>query len=309
VGNVTYEATGKNVHAPIPKIQRVLGLDAGKWLPIDLTDSPIANCARYNDYYFNNAYIDLWAPGYEGLQQIIGAADADFTYAWELQNISDFNNARALRAGVFGYITVWAALVCRALKIRMHYVGYVAALITAFETFRGFEEFKNSGLHSTYPWFTSVQSNYLNYLPTLITMLKVDLGANDSESFLKNYYIDTASRYNAWMFGLTFIPGVNVKRLGASMGQTAGSRLGNYATFTRYGLRADIDRALTEAYLNDTSLTGQIAINDPAVGVSCGDTIKLNFLDEVFLNLKAFGVAMSFSPESISYSVTVKRLF
>lgn len=312
-GEEPWKAVVDTILATIPKISRVSSLDSGKWLPVDLSDSPTAAAARYNGYVFNNAYYNLNNVADVGLQQIIGAADADFIYEWERTHAGNFNDIRALKSALFSYAQLLAAVVCRTLRIRLTYLNYVAAVIIMIETQRGSSinavyDAGTLGVHKVYPFINNIAASYEAALPKVFALLRVDLGANDTTESLISSYKTHIVGYNTCMAGQTPVRGGEVSQLGTLIKANVHNYLRVNHDFIKMTLWADIDQALSAAFMSDVSLSGNVEINDPAIAINPGDTINLNFLDETNIAMKAVGFSLSMSPGSFHYSVAVKRL-
>lgn len=303
----------KTVLAPIAKLGRIASLNTGKWLPVDLSESPIALAARYNGWIFNNGYINLLNPGDVGLQQIIGAVDADYVFYWERDNIAAFDDIRTLRSALTGYMSILGALTCRQLKIRHAYLPYVTAIITMVETLRGVDAnasgtLSHYGVHSKYPFISQITTSYRQYLGTAFNLIRVDTGANDSANSLQQLYEQQFAAYNAVMHGQSIRVGRELSKLGASVSGNAASYLRGYSEMVKRMLVADVDKELTNAFMNDRAMSGDIPLNDPAITVNPGDTAELNFLDESLIKLKVTGLSISCDMDDINYRVSVKRL-
>jgi hypothetical protein len=306
---LSWEDSSELVLAPIPRITRIASLDPGRWQPTSLDDSAAAIAARYNGWIYNNAYYNLNLPADVGLQQIIGHADADFVYFWERQYSSNFGDIRSIRSALMSYINYLAALVCRELRIRLVYMTYVGELITYYEALRGSMTVPNPtqyGVHAAYPFASAVQFSYDRHIATVLDLARLDLGANDAGGTLAAEYKKHYAAYNKFMSG-DATAGPEVAKLGASAAARLGQSLKTHFDFNNRILTANIDRALTDAFMRDVSLAGSVSVNDPAITINPGDSVTLNFLDETMIALKAMGSSIEVSPESISYSVNVKR--
>ena len=303
------------IHSPIPTQARETSLEVGKWLPTDLSESPVAACARYYDYIFNNSYYNLNVPDDVGLQQIISAADADFVYKWEKTNEYAFNDLRSLRAGLFGYFQVMAVMLCRQLKIRFTYVNYVASIIAMLETRRGITSgfattapFTNTGIHGYYPFIRSIEAAYGDSaLQQIFSFLRVDLGSNDSTDALLGFYLEHIPAYNRFMAGETTEAGQEISALGTAIAADIKTYLERQFEFQLRFLWSDIDRALTAAFNNDRAHTGSLELNDPALLPSPGDTISVELMDEPPIYVKAMAVSLAVSPTTISANVEIKK--
>lgn len=305
----TYKIVRDRVFQPINTVQRVQALDAGKWSRVNLGDSPSASLSRYKGYVFNNTYMDLNNVGDVGFQQIYGFAEADYEYLWRKVNSGNFGDIRSLKDAVFRYIPVLATLTCKKLKIRFSYVNYVAAIITREETLRGLYSpvYVNASVHNTHPWLTEIKNTYPDFIPEIFKLILIDLSANDSIQELQDTYFSEVSKFNRWIFGETTVPNLNIAKLGVTHATNIAKYLREFQEFTIRHLTADIDQALTTAYMNDVSFTGSVKINDPASTVIPGDSVTLNFLDEELIELKVMGANINVSPSSLNYNIEVKR--
>lgn len=307
--NPVWESKGEVVRAPIPRIHRVSALDTGKWLPVSLSESPAASAARYSGKIFNNGYINLNTPGDVGYQQIIGAADADFVFYWEREHAQDFNDVRALKAALNSYMGLLSTFSASHYGFRMAYLPYVAAVIRLGELTRGIGGAGViQGVHKHYPQFVNILNSYDNYLTKAFELIKIDLGANDSAGVLKDHYIRHISNYNSHMAGKSLKTGLELAKLGTAAQSAVGTVLSSFYEFQIAEAWADIDKALTDAYMRDSSLSGSIEINDPAITVNLGDIVNVNFLDTPGLQVRATGLSYTLSPNDLDYVVSVRRL-
>lgn len=297
------------VLSPIPTIARVPSLDTGKWLPVSLEDSPTAVACRYNGWVFNNAYYNMNLPNDVGFQQLLAAVETDFVFAWERSHSGDFNDVRTLKNSLLGYINLLAAFVCQALRIRIIYITYVAELITLFELTRGVPRplGRDYGVHASYPFYERVKELYEGYLERVFALIRVDLGANDGEMRLTNHYKEHIATYNRCVSGYDVESGLALAMLGESAKNNAAANLSAHYQFLLRYLWANIDQALSDAFVQDVALSGNVSINDPAFIVNPGDSVELHFLDDTFIRLKTMAVTLSLSPERIDYSIAVKR--
>lgn len=295
------------VLAPIPRRQRVQTLDTGQWAEISLEEAPAAAMARYYGIPFNNSYANLANQDDTGIQQILAAADADFVKEWsDVQPLINFNDIRALQSTLLSYVSILSAYTCRELGIRYQYLDYVAAVITYKESMRGITTNKSYGVHNYYPWFNQIAAKYQGFLEDVFDIFSVELSANDTPAFLVSSYKSGVMIYNPWMGGITTEVGYNIARLGADISRNIRSYLTKVQAFRERYWWAGIDRALTEAYTSDSAFGGSITINDPAVIVKPGDSVRIDFLDSV-QDLKVVGVDMNVDPESLVYAAQVKK--
>jgi hypothetical protein len=300
-----YMADAVRVLAPIPRRQRVQALDTGQWAEVSLEESGAAAAARYYGMIYNNAYPNLGNQEDTGVQQMLAAADADFSFAWGNRHGVNFNDIRALQSTLLSYVGVLAAYTCRALGIRHQYADYVAAVITYYESTRGITS-KKYGAHTFYPWLGQIEGGYKNFLTSVFELLAVDLSANDSPTVLLAKYTDGIAIYNSWMAGSSFQKGENTARLGDRVAASINSRLQRVQEFHQRYMWASIDRALAAAYLNDASFSGNIEVNDAGVIIKPGDSVRVSFLDSV-QDLTVVGIDMSVSPDSLDYSAQVRK--
>ncbi len=199
---------------------------------------------------------------------------------------------------------------CKKLKIRFTYVNYVSAIITQQETLRGLSPVSNqwgARVHGSYPWESDIKRYYVDFILFVFELIKVDLSANDTPKVLMDTYIAEIEPYNRWFYGESTYPDLNVARLGATHSEKITTYLNEFLDFQRRFLCADIDRELTDAYLNDMSFTGDIKINDSAAIVKPGDSVQLNFLDDELIDLKVIGAHIDVTPNMINYNIGVKR--
>lgn len=294
------------VNSPIPKLQRLQTLDTGQWAEISLEEGGPACAARFYGLPYNNVYMNLANQGDTGILQMLNAADADFVYRWTTMSNINFNDIRAIQSALMSYLGVLAAYTCRSLGIRYQYIEYIKAVIAYSERMRGVTQQPNFGSHNFYPWFSAIQGGYTDFLDDVFELFSIELSANDTPAVLRAAYTNGITNYQAWMAGGTSGVTHNIAKLGQQVAQNINKRLLQVQQFKERYMWAEIDRALADAYLSDVAFSGNITINDPAVIIRPGDSVRVDFLDSS-QDLKVVGVDMSVSVEDLTYSAQVKK--
>lgn len=291
------------VNSPISQLRRLEVLDPGRFQQRSLEDSEAATAARFSGRVYSNGYLNLQAIADVGVQQVLGAAEADFIYVYERDRKGAFNDVKTLRNALLSNVGILASRICSRTEIRLPYISYVREYIALLEMQRGVSGFGNYGIHDFYPW-VSVIAGYADHLNHIFSIIKADIGSVVPVSELSAVYMSQVPAYNSWMAG-TVTPYLNLRRLGVG---DPGRILREVWEYTLRYQWARVDSALATAYLADNSFSGSITLSDPLLGgLNPGDVLTFPFLKAGRRTLRTVGSSFSASPLDLQFQIQVRR--